>query len=71
MFFPQLEINMDCLIDLLFSYYSFRNISLSPITAALVAAGLRGVTFLFSLPDFSVGETLYIYLCCNFRRRAS
>lgn len=50
-FLPQLEINMDwrqnCLIDLHFSRYSFCYISLSPITADLVAASLCGETFLF------------------------
>lgn len=66
MFFPQLEINMDrrqsCLIDLSFSCYSFCNISLNPITADLVAAGLRGVTFLFyPLPDSWVWEGFFLY----------
>lgn len=67
MFFPQLEINMDwrqnCLIDLSLSCYSFCNISLNPITADLVAAGLCGVTFLFPLPDSWVWEGFFpIYL---------
>lgn len=62
-FFPQLQINMDwrqnCLIDLRFSRYSFCNISLSPITADLVAAGLCGVIFSVSLPDSWVWEGLF------------
>lgn len=66
MFFPQLEINMDwgqnCLIDLGFSRYSFYNISLSPITADLVAAGLCGVTFLFPLPYSSEWEGFYLFI---------
>lgn len=81
MFFPQLEINMDrrqnCLIDLSFSCYSFCNISLNPITADLVAAGLRGVTFLFyPLPGSWVWEGFFLYkkknyLFSNFTRRVS
>lgn len=68
MFFPQLEINMDwrqnCLIDLLFSRYTFCNISLSPITADLVASGLCGVIF-FCFPFLIPGcgrEFIFIYL---------
>lgn len=69
MFFPQLEINMDwrqnCLIDSRISFYTFYYISLSLITADLVAAGLRGVTFLFpSFPSqlLDVGGTIYLFI---------